>query len=42
MARREQGRQLLSPKELVILVVSIVGAIAGIVPRSSPVASRIP
>ena len=31
MARREQNRQLFSPKELVILVVSIAGAIAGVV-----------
>ena len=31
MARREQGRQLFSPKELVILVVSIAGAVAGVV-----------
>jgi arginine:ornithine antiporter / lysine permease len=31
MARREQGRKLFSPKELVILVVSIAGAVAGVV-----------
>jgi arginine:ornithine antiporter / lysine permease len=31
MARREQGRQLFSPPELVILAVSILGAILGIV-----------
>jgi arginine:ornithine antiporter / lysine permease len=31
MARREQGRQLFSPAELVILAVSIVGAVAGVV-----------
>ncbi|MGW3408843.1 basic amino acid/polyamine antiporter [Streptomyces sp. NPDC000888] len=31
MARREQGRQLFSPRELVILAVSIAGAILGIV-----------
>jgi arginine:ornithine antiporter / lysine permease len=31
MARREQGRRLFSPAELVILVVSIVGAIVGVV-----------
>jgi arginine:ornithine antiporter/lysine permease len=30
MARREQGRQLFSPAELVILVASVVGAIAGV------------
>jgi arginine:ornithine antiporter/lysine permease len=31
MARREQGRKLFSPAELVILVVSIAGAILGVV-----------
>jgi arginine:ornithine antiporter/lysine permease len=31
MARREQGRRLFSPRELVILAVSVAGAIAGIV-----------
>jgi arginine:ornithine antiporter/lysine permease len=31
MARREQGRQLFSPVELVVLAVSVIGAIAGIV-----------
>ena len=31
MARREQGRKIFSPVELVILAVSVVGAIAGIV-----------
>ena len=31
MARREQGRQPFSPRELVILAVSIVGAVAGVV-----------
>lgn len=31
MARREQGRRLFSPRELVILAVSIAGAILGIV-----------
>ncbi|MCX5555147.1 basic amino acid/polyamine antiporter [Streptomyces sp. NBC_00038] len=31
MARREQGRQLFSPRELVILAVSVAGAILGIV-----------
>jgi arginine:ornithine antiporter/lysine permease len=31
MARREQGRQLFSPAELIILAVSIVGAILGVV-----------
>ena len=31
MARREQGRQLFSPAELVILAVSIVGAVVGVV-----------
>lgn len=31
MARREQGRQLFSRRELVILAVSITGAVAGIV-----------
>jgi arginine:ornithine antiporter/lysine permease len=30
MARREQGRQLFSPRELVILAVSVVGAILGV------------
>jgi hypothetical protein len=31
MARREQGRKLFSTAELVILVVSIVGAVLGVV-----------
>ena len=31
MARREQGRQLFSGPELVILAVSVLGAIAGVV-----------
>jgi arginine:ornithine antiporter/lysine permease len=31
MARREQGRKLFSAREVVILVVSIIGAVAGIV-----------
>ena len=31
MARREQGRRLFSPGELVILVVSVAGAVAGVV-----------
>jgi arginine:ornithine antiporter/lysine permease len=31
MTRREQGRQLFSPAELVILAVSVVGAIVGVV-----------
>jgi arginine:ornithine antiporter / lysine permease len=31
MARREQGRKVFSPGELVILAVSIVGAVAGVV-----------
>jgi arginine:ornithine antiporter / lysine permease len=31
MARREQGRQLFSPVELIILAVSVVGAIVGVV-----------
>jgi len=31
MARREQGRRVFSPGELVILVVSVAGAITGIV-----------
>ena len=31
MARREQGKRLFSPGELVILAISIVGAIAGVV-----------
>ncbi len=30
MARREQGRQLFNPQELVILAVSIIGAIVGV------------
>ena len=30
MARREQGRRLFSPRELVILTVSAVGAVTGI------------
>jgi arginine:ornithine antiporter/lysine permease len=31
MSRREQGRELFSPRELVILAVSILGAVAGVV-----------
>jgi arginine:ornithine antiporter/lysine permease len=31
MSRREQGRQLFSPRELVILAVSVLGAVAGVV-----------
>ena len=31
MARREQGRTLFSPRELVILAVSVVGAVTGMV-----------
>ena len=31
MARREQGRRLFSPREVAILIVSVAGAIAGIV-----------
>jgi arginine:ornithine antiporter / lysine permease len=31
MARREQGRRLFSPPELVLLAVSIAGAVIGIV-----------
>jgi len=31
MARREQGRRLFSPVELVTLAVSIIGAVAGVV-----------
>ena len=31
MARREQGRRLFSPRELVILAVSVVGAVIGVV-----------
>ncbi|MFJ9174566.1 basic amino acid/polyamine antiporter [Streptomyces sp. NPDC102360] len=31
MARREQGRRLFSPRELVILAVSVIGAVTGIV-----------
>ena len=31
MARREQGRRLFSPTELVILVVSVIGAVVGVV-----------
>jgi arginine:ornithine antiporter/lysine permease len=31
MARREQGRTLFSPGELVVLAVSIVGAVVGVV-----------
>jgi arginine:ornithine antiporter/lysine permease len=30
MARREQGRKVFSPVELVILAISIIGAVAGI------------
>ncbi|MFI9028071.1 basic amino acid/polyamine antiporter [Streptomyces sp. NPDC053560] len=31
MARREQGRRLFSPRELVILAVSVVGAVLGVI-----------
>jgi arginine:ornithine antiporter/lysine permease len=31
MSGREQGRKLISPRELVILAVSVVGAVVGIV-----------
>jgi arginine:ornithine antiporter/lysine permease len=31
MARREQGRQVFSPRELAILVVSVIGAVAAVV-----------
>lgn len=31
MARREQGRQLFSPRELVILALSVTGALAGVI-----------
>jgi arginine:ornithine antiporter/lysine permease len=31
MARREQGRQLFSPRELLILAVSVIGALVGLV-----------
>ena len=31
MARREQGRRLFSPAELVLLAVSVVGAVVGVV-----------
>jgi arginine:ornithine antiporter/lysine permease len=31
MARREQGRQLFSPRETAVLAVSVVGAVAGVV-----------
>ncbi|MDI3387792.1 basic amino acid/polyamine antiporter [Streptomyces sp. B-S-A8] len=31
MARREQGRRLFSPRELVILAVSVIGAVMGII-----------
>jgi arginine:ornithine antiporter/lysine permease len=31
MARREQGRQLFTPRELLILVVSMTGAVLGVV-----------
>ena len=31
MSRREQGRQLFSPRELVILAVSVIGALVGVV-----------
>ncbi|MFI7385513.1 basic amino acid/polyamine antiporter [Streptomyces sp. NPDC049813] len=31
MARREQGRRLFSPRELVVLAVSVVGAVVGVV-----------
>ena len=31
MARREQGRRLFSPGEVVILIVSVAGALSGIV-----------
>lgn len=39
MARREQGRRLFSPAELVILAVSVVGAVVGVV-ASRPAGSR--
>lgn len=35
MARREQGRRLFSPREVIVLVVSVIGAIAGIVALSA-------
>ena len=31
MSRREQGRQLFSPRELVILAISVLGAVLGII-----------
>ena len=31
MARREQGKQLFSSKELVILAVSVIGAASGVI-----------
>jgi arginine:ornithine antiporter / lysine permease len=31
MSRREQGRGLFSPRELVILVISVLGAVLGII-----------
>ncbi|MFJ2768473.1 basic amino acid/polyamine antiporter [Streptomyces sp. NPDC087300] len=31
MARREQGRRLFSPRELVILAVSVIGAVVGVI-----------
>ena len=30
MSRREQGRRLFSPAELVILVIAVIGFVAGI------------
>ena len=31
MARREQGRRVFSPTELVILAVSVIGAVIGVI-----------
>jgi arginine:ornithine antiporter/lysine permease len=31
MARREQGKRLFSPAELVILLISVAGAVVGVV-----------
>ena len=31
MSRREQGRELFSPRELLILAVSVIGALTGVV-----------
>ena len=31
MSRREQNRRLFSPTELIILVISVAGAVAGII-----------